>query len=364
MRYRHLSMKGFHAFVLVATLFVRGEGIWKTTTTTTTTTTAATSTTISMFVKSFSLNTLPSLHYNHRHSRIKNHHQHQQHQQDPEKISTTTNTKQTQLFLHNHQRHHHVDTMVTSIQSEKDLLDFLSYDEDDDGDSQRDVNNLRVVKVYATWCKTCRVFDLKFRKLVKSTTSSSNTNNHNNIRFGEIEFTANEALCRSLGATKFPYITIYKSCPSTSNLYESPLSEGSGGAITLTSALPLTEFRCGPSTFHRVVDAIGRYSYNNDRTLHEQNEERNEQHYLRSESTRESKSTTSDNTIFDQTMCDGGALVQRLVTSLEENQTNDAFAQTHAAKATQLSTTSPITNNGNPLPRSSFEDFCKSQSSS
>jgi thiol-disulfide isomerase/thioredoxin len=82
---------------------------------------------------------------------------------------------------------------VFTVQEPTDLIDFLRQD-----------NVLCVVKVWATWCKTCKTFDLKWRQFAKK------EEGRGRVRFAEIEFTANEELCRGLKATKLPHILIYK----------------------------------------------------------------------------------------------------------------------------------------------------------
>jgi thiol-disulfide isomerase/thioredoxin len=83
-----------------------------------------------------------------------------------------------------------VKAKVFTVNEPKDLIEFLGQDD-----------RICVVKVWAKWCKTCHAFDLRFKKYA---------NNNDQVRFGDIEFVANEELCRGLGATKLPYILIYK----------------------------------------------------------------------------------------------------------------------------------------------------------
>ena len=121
-------------------------------------------------------------------------------------------------------------------------------------------------RFYASWCKSCQKFGFLYKRLAlqrgdvyESSTSSSLSNQQKSsssssshsssspssqsshlwkrgdVRFAEVEFSANAELCRSLGIKKLPNIHIYKN-----NL----------GRIT--------GFPCGPSKFPILEETLDR----------------------------------------------------------------------------------------------------------
>lgn len=122
--------------------------------------------------------------------------------------------------------------VVVDINSPDDLKDFVLADD-----------RLAVIKVYADWCKTCRKFDLRYRK-VACTWGDTNapygfegSEFSNLVRFSQMEYGANEEMCKLLDATKLPYILIYKR--------ESGKMAG---------------FTCPPSKSQLLVDALHKYA--------------------------------------------------------------------------------------------------------
>mmetsp|Transcript_22753 Transcript_22753/g.31797 ORF Transcript_22753/g.31797 Transcript_22753/m.31797 type:complete len:354 (-) Transcript_22753:1048-2109(-) len=116
------------------------------------------------------------------------------------------------------------------ISKPEDLLNFVMEDE-----------RLSVVKVFARWCKTCAAFDLRYRKLNSKEGDkfdvAGNLVEPGRVRFAEMDYNLNEELCGLLGATKLPYIIIYK---------------GTSGKVA--------EFQCGPSSFQRVIDNVNEFA--------------------------------------------------------------------------------------------------------
>jgi len=116
------------------------------------------------------------------------------------------------------------------IAKPEDLLNFVVEDE-----------RLSVVKVFARWCKTCAAFDLRFRKLNSKEGDKFDVNGNlveaGRVRFAEMDYNLNEELCGLLGATKLPYIIMYK---------------GTSGKVA--------EFQCGPSSFQRVIDNVNEFA--------------------------------------------------------------------------------------------------------
>ena len=100
--------------------------------------------------------------------------------------------------------------------------------------------DLRIVKVFASWCLGCKAFDTRYRKLANQhrAPDSQLYGGYNRVRFAEIEFGSNEPLCRELGATRMPFVLIYRAGDS----YDDP-REG---------------FVCPPREIDEVREAINR----------------------------------------------------------------------------------------------------------
>lgn len=100
--------------------------------------------------------------------------------------------------------------------------------------------DLRIVKVFASWCLGCKAFDTRYRKLANQhrAPDSHLYGGYNRVRFAEIEFGSNEPLCRELGATRMPFVLIYRAGDS----YDEP-REG---------------FVCPPREIDKVREAINR----------------------------------------------------------------------------------------------------------
>ena len=103
--------------------------------------------------------------------------------------------------------------------------------------------DLRIVKVFASWCLGCKAFDTRYRKLANQhrAPDSQLYGGYNRVRFAEIEFGSSEPLCRELGATRMPFVLIYRAGDS----YDEP-REG---------------FTCPPREIDRVREAINRQMY-------------------------------------------------------------------------------------------------------
>ncbi|KAG8457278.1 hypothetical protein KFE25_011952 [Diacronema lutheri] len=87
---------------------------------------------------------------------------------------------------------------------------------------------LVVVKYYASWCRACKALGPKVEKIAR---------NHPNVRFYELEFEANKALCKELGIKVLPWIEIFK-----------------GGRST-----KLESFSCGPSKAAQINEKVRYY---------------------------------------------------------------------------------------------------------
>jgi thioredoxin-like negative regulator of GroEL len=122
------------------------------------------------------------------------------------------------------------DKKIATITKPEDLLEFVLEDE-----------RLSIVKVYAGWCRTCKAFDLKWRKLAHQEGGKFDPKGKvvdpGRVRFAEMDFNANEELCRLLNATRLPYIIMYK---------------GSQGKVD--------DFQCGPANFAQVIQKVNEYA--------------------------------------------------------------------------------------------------------
>ena len=144
--------------------------------------------------------------------------------------------------------------LVTAINSPQEFAAFLdtrggigsrdsSIASEGISDPAKKMTDLRIVKVFASWCLGCKAFDTRYRKLANQhrAPDSQLYGGYNRVRFAEIEFGSNEPLCRELGATRMPYVLIYRSGDS----YDEP-REG---------------FVCAPREIDRVREAINRQMY-------------------------------------------------------------------------------------------------------
>ena len=131
--------------------------------------------------------------------------------------------------------------LITAINSPGEFAAFLDTRSGSDPTSTT-TTELRVVKVYAPWCLGCKAFDTRYRKLANQhrAPDSELYGGLNRIRFAEIEFGSNEFLCRELGATKMPYVLVYRA----GDPYDEP-REG---------------FVCPPREIGRVREALNRHS--------------------------------------------------------------------------------------------------------
>lgn len=92
---------------------------------------------------------------------------------------------------------------IAVIKKQDGLDDFLKVDD-----------RLCVIKLYAPWCKKCRAFGVKFRKLATENGDRMNAAGEvirsGDARFGEIEYSSNVKLCKSLKVKKFPTVLIFR----------------------------------------------------------------------------------------------------------------------------------------------------------
>lgn len=103
---------------------------------------------------------------------------------------------------------------VESLDSHIDWAEFLEND------------SLKVVKFYARWCKSCQKVGLLYQK---------ESRKHQDVTFAEVEWSAQTALCRSLGVKQLPTLQFY------------------------WKGQRLTSFSCPPSQFRKVQDALERF---------------------------------------------------------------------------------------------------------
>mmetsp|Transcript_2713 Transcript_2713/g.7963 ORF Transcript_2713/g.7963 Transcript_2713/m.7963 type:complete len:245 (+) Transcript_2713:53-787(+) len=140
--------------------------------------------------------------------------------------------------------------LITVINSPGELAAFLDTRDIDDSsstgtctgsDPTTTATDLRVVNVYASWCLGCKAFDTRYRKLANQHRGPDSDvyGGFNRVRFAEIEFGSNEFLCRELGATRMPYVLIYR----TGDPHDEP-REG---------------FVCPPREIDRVREAVNRH---------------------------------------------------------------------------------------------------------
>lgn len=145
--------------------------------------------------------------------------------------------------------------LVTAINSPQEFAAFL--DTRDGGSSDKrtadgsisdpaTAADLRIVKVFASWCLGCKAFDTRYRKLANQhrVPDSQQYAGYNQVRFAEIEFGSNEALCRELGGTRMPFVLIYRAGDSYAD--------------------PREGFICPPREIDRVREAINRQMYGDD----------------------------------------------------------------------------------------------------
>mmetsp|Transcript_15324 Transcript_15324/g.30919 ORF Transcript_15324/g.30919 Transcript_15324/m.30919 type:complete len:295 (+) Transcript_15324:71-955(+) len=139
-------------------------------------------------------------------------------------------------------------SLVETINSPQEFAAFLdtstssSRRMSSDNDSSNPITDLRVVKVYASWCLSCKSFDVRYRKLANQhrAPDSDLYSGFPSVRYAEIEFGANEDLCRSLGAIKLPFVLMYRPGDRYDEAREA--------------------FVCPPRSFDMVVDAVERYT--------------------------------------------------------------------------------------------------------
>lgn len=95
------------------------------------------------------------------------------------------------------------------------------------------------MKFYASWCKSCKRFGVSFRHLAFEEGDHLHPNGDvvhlGNVRFAEVEYSANAQLCKTLKVRKLPTVHYYK--------------RGEG---------KLSELTCKPSQFQVVVDEMNR----------------------------------------------------------------------------------------------------------
>ena len=70
------------------------------------------------------------------------------------------------------------------------------------------------IRLYAPFCKACRSFGIKFRKLATERGDCINAAGEaircGDARFGEIEYSSNTKLCKTLQVKKFPLVLIFR----------------------------------------------------------------------------------------------------------------------------------------------------------
>jgi len=102
---------------------------------------------------------------------------------------------------------------ITVIKKQDGLDEFLSADD-----------RICVVKFYAPFCKACRAFGIKFRKLATEKgdriNAAGETIRAGDARFGEIEYSSNIKLCKSLSVKKFPTVLLFRGGKNSEKLSE------------------------------------------------------------------------------------------------------------------------------------------------
>lgn len=116
--------------------------------------------------------------------------------------------------------------IISDITSPDDLKDFVTKDD-----------RVGVIKVYADWCKTCKQFDLRFRKVASQWGEMNGSDGEyefsNSVRFAQMEYGANEEICKLLNATRVPFILVYQ-----------------------RKAGKLAGFKCPPSKIQMLIDIL------------------------------------------------------------------------------------------------------------
>lgn len=92
---------------------------------------------------------------------------------------------------------------ITTVECPDDLVHFLSEDD-----------RVCVVKFHAKWCKVCARVNVKFRKfaleLCDKTTKDGRVVEEGQVRFADVEVSANKELCQTLEVKKFPFFQVYR----------------------------------------------------------------------------------------------------------------------------------------------------------
>lgn len=129
-------------------------------------------------------------------------------------------------------------TDIVTIDEESGLDIFLKKDE-----------RLCVIKFYAPFCNACKIFRSKFRKLAFDRGDRLNTAGNvvlnGDVRFGEVEYSSNVKLCKSLSIKTFPSVLIFRGGDDTT-------CSISGG----NRLLPLSEIVCKQMAIDDIIAEI------------------------------------------------------------------------------------------------------------
>ncbi|KAL3909748.1 MAG: hypothetical protein SGILL_007963 [Bacillariaceae sp.] len=132
---------------------------------------------------------------------------------------------------------------LVNIESAEDFKAFLEEGQDDPEE------RIAVLKFYAPWCKLCQRFGEQYKRIAREIgdleevalndetgEEEASVIRTGELRMGEVDYSANSELCKSLGVTKLPAVQVYS---SKGRLVDS--------------------MRCGPTKLPALLDKLDMY---------------------------------------------------------------------------------------------------------